>query len=242
MKTTTSQTTSEPTSPELFEEELATLTAHLNAATARWVELAGVFAREGGTVDGDVARWLAFRFGLTMREAREYLRVAEALHELPSIRAVFARGELSFTKVRVLTTVATRDSEESLLELAIALTTSQLERALRAFRRLRSEEARESHKLEYVDYYWAEDGSLFLRARLPAEDARSSCARWTLRVSGSASGARRNLRRRWGGRPSSLRARRRSRRSSSSRRRRSRPSMPVTPSARGWSCTWMRPR
>ncbi|CAN5800188.1 HNH endonuclease signature motif containing protein [soil metagenome] len=170
MKTTTSQTTSEAPSPELFEEELATLTAHLNAATARWVELAGIFAHDGAAVDGDVARWLAFRFGLTTREAREYLRVAEALHELPSIRDVFARGELSFTKVRVLTTVATRDSEESLLELAIALTASQLERALRAFRRLRSEEARESHELEYVDYYWAEDGSLFLRARLPAEE------------------------------------------------------------------------
>jgi hypothetical protein len=57
-----------------------------------------------------------------------------------------------------------------LLELALALTASQLERALRAFQRISCEEAGDSHELEYVDYYWGEDGSLFLRARLPAED------------------------------------------------------------------------
>ena len=50
------------------------------------------------------------------------------------------------------------------------LTASQLGRALRAFRRLAAEEASETHALEYVDYHWAEDGSLYLRARLPAED------------------------------------------------------------------------
>lgn len=170
MKATASQTTSETISPEQREEELATLAAHINAATARWLELAGAFACEGGAVDGDLARWLAFRFGLSTREAREYLRVSEALPELPSIRAAFGRGELSFSKVRVLTRVATPESEESLLELASALTTSQLERALRAFRRIRNEEARESHELEYLDYHWAEDGSLYLRTRLAAED------------------------------------------------------------------------
>jgi hypothetical protein len=56
------------------------------------------------------------------------------------------------------------------LELAQALTASQLERALRAFRRVATVEAREAHELEYVDYYFEEDGSLYLRARLAAED------------------------------------------------------------------------
>src|SRR5262249_43092049 len=44
------------------------------------------------------------------------------------------------------------------------------ERTLRAFRRVSLEEAGASHELEYVDYRWAEDGSLVLRARLAAED------------------------------------------------------------------------
>jgi hypothetical protein len=57
-----------------------------------------------------------------------------------------------------------------LLELAEALTASQLERALRVYRRVAAADARETHELEYVDYYFEEDGSLYLRARLPAED------------------------------------------------------------------------
>lgn len=152
-----------------IEDELATLTAHLNAATARWLELASALGDEGALAD-DAARFLAFRCGITTREARECLRVAQALEELPAIGAAFARGELTFTKVRALTRVATAGSEEGLLELACALTASQLERALRAFRRIAAEEARDTHELEYVDYHFADDGSLYLRARLPAEE------------------------------------------------------------------------
>jgi hypothetical protein len=154
---------------ERAEDELCTLTAHLNAATARWLELAREIAESGAIAD-EPAAYLAFRFGITTREARERLRVAEALQELPATRAAFGRGELTFTKVRALVRVATPASEEGLLELAGSLTAAQLERALRAFRRLLTEEARESHELEYVDYHFAEDGSLYLRARLPAEE------------------------------------------------------------------------
>jgi hypothetical protein len=150
------------------EDELATLSAHLSAATARFVELAWEL---GEQVDSDdFAGWLGFRCGMTKREAREHLRVAEALRELPAIRAAFSSGALTFTKVRALTRVATPSSEERLLEVAEALTASQLERALRVYRRIATEEARETHELEFVSYHFDEDGSLYLRARLAAED------------------------------------------------------------------------
>ena len=149
-------------------DELATLAAHLSAATARFVERVWEFHEAG--ISDDLAGFLAYRCGITGREAREYVRVAEALRELPATRAAFARGELTFTKVRALTRVATASSEKRLLELAGALTASQLERALRVYRRVAAEEARETHELEYVDYHFEEDGTLYLRARLAAED------------------------------------------------------------------------
>jgi hypothetical protein len=155
---------------ERLEDELAETAAHINAATARWLELLLAFRDAGGAGGDDLGSWLAFRCGLSSREGREYLRVAEALEELPATRAAFGRGELSFAKLRSLTRVATPASEEGLLELAGSLTASQLERALRAYRRVTSTEARESHELEYLDYYWDEDGSLVLRARLASED------------------------------------------------------------------------
>jgi hypothetical protein len=150
------------------EDELATLSAHLSAATARWLELVWEMHERGDSCD--LGSFIAWRCGITRRETTEYLRVAESLQELPMTRAAFARGELTFTKVRALTKVATAASEESLLELAGVLTASQLERALRAFRRVATEEARDAHELEYVDWYVDDDGSLFLRARLAAED------------------------------------------------------------------------
>ena len=149
-------------------DELAALSAHLSAATARWLELVWELHEQGDS--SDLQGFLAWRCGITGREAREFLRVAEALQELPATRAAFGRGELTFTKVRALTRVATASSEEGLLDLAGALTASQLERALRAFRRVAAEDAREAHELEYVDYYLDDDGTLFLRARLAAED------------------------------------------------------------------------
>lgn len=150
-------------------DELATLSAHLNAATAHWLELVWEMHERGDSPD--LRSFVSWRCGITGRETREYLRVAEALQELPAVRAAFAQGELTFTKVRALTRVATAASEESLLDLARVLTASQLERALRAFRRVATQDAEGAHALEFVDWYVDDvDGSLMLRARLAAED------------------------------------------------------------------------
>lgn len=149
-------------------DELATLSAHLAAATARWVELAWQLQEDVSS--DDFAGFLAWRCGITRREAREVMRVAEALRELPATRAAFSRGALTFTKVRTLTRVATAASEKGLLEVAEALTASELERALRVYRRIATKEARETHELEFVAWFLEEDGSLSLRARLAAED------------------------------------------------------------------------
>lgn len=149
-------------------DELATLSAHLTAATARWLELVWEMQERGDS--SDLPSFLAWRCGLTGREVREYLRVAEALQELPAIRASFSSGAITFTKTRALTRVATPETEQNLLELAELLTAGQLERALRAFRRITVAEAREIHELEYVNYFVDHDGSVVLRARLAAED------------------------------------------------------------------------
>ena len=68
--------------------------------------------------------------------AREHVRVARSLPELPRIHAAFACGELSYSKVRAITRIADAESEEELLGLARCLTAAQLERAVRAYRRV----------------------------------------------------------------------------------------------------------
>jgi hypothetical protein len=156
-----------------LEAELATLAAHLNAGTCRWLELVGELDRCSGWADAGLrscAEWIAWRCALTPRSAREHVRVARGLRELPLTHATFASGELSYAKVRALTRVATPANEQELLGLARACTASQLERVVRAYRRVTVEEAREQQEEAHLSVFWGPDGSLEIHGRLAPED------------------------------------------------------------------------
>ncbi|HET7130337.1 MAG TPA: DUF222 domain-containing protein, partial [Gaiellaceae bacterium] len=158
---------------EDLEAELATLTAHLNAGTCRWLELVAELDRRSGWVHAGVrscAEWLAWRCALTPRAAREHVRVARSLTELPLTHASFASGELSYAKVRALTRVATAESEGELLELARVCTAAQLERSVRAYRRVTTREARDQQEQASLSVFWNPDGSLEIHGRLAPED------------------------------------------------------------------------
>ncbi len=159
---------------EHLEHQICQLAAQLTASTARWLALVGEFDRRDGwwSCPGirSMVEWVSWRCALSPRAAREQVRVARALPELPRIREAFESGQLSYSKVRVLTRVAEPGSEADLLELARYATAAQLERMLRAFRRVSRAEAQAAYENRYLTHYWDEDGSLCLRARLPAEE------------------------------------------------------------------------
>lgn len=117
-------------------------------------------------------RAVAFlRCAIAPRAAREHVRVARRLLELPATRAAFARGELSYSQVRAVTRIADSEQEEVLVGLARHASAAQLERLVRAYRGAVSlESAREAHERRFVDWRWEDDGSLSLRARLSAEE------------------------------------------------------------------------
>jgi Domain of unknown function (DUF222) len=158
---------------EELEDEVATLASHIYAGTCRWLELVGELDRRGEWEEsgcGSCAEWLAWRCALLPRAAREHVRVARRLPELPLVAAAFARGELSYAKVRALTRVADAESEADLLELARVMTAAQLERAVRAYRRVTAAEAGELYADAHVTAYWDHDGALVIRGRLAPED------------------------------------------------------------------------
>ncbi len=90
---------------ERLGDEIAELSAHLDAATARLLELSREFDARAGWNTGfrSCAEWLSWRVGLDRGAARERLRVARALATLPRLAQALARGELSYAKVRALT-------------------------------------------------------------------------------------------------------------------------------------------
>jgi len=159
-----------------LEHEIAELAAHIHAATCRWLCMVAEFdRREGWAKWGcrSCAEWVSWRCGLAPVAAREHVRVARRLEELPLIREAFARGGLSYSKVRALTRVGAVEREAELLELAQATTAAQLERLVRAYRGVVAVEraaAEGAHRDRYLEWDYEEDGFLTLRGRLPAEE------------------------------------------------------------------------
>src|SRR2546421_12581448 len=128
-------------------DEIAALSAHLDAATAHLLDLIREFDVHAGWNTGfrSCAAWLNWRVGLDMGAARERVRVARALGGLPRIAAALARGEVSYAKVRAVTRVATPETEERLLAVARGGTAEHVERIVRGWRRVdRQAEVREA--------------------------------------------------------------------------------------------------
>jgi 5-methylcytosine-specific restriction endonuclease McrA len=156
-------------------DEIAELAAHLDAATARLLDLIREFDARGGWGNGftSCAHWLTWRIGLAPGAAREHVRVARALGTLPLLAQALARGELSYSKVRALTRVATPATEERLLAVGRAGTAEHVERIVRGWRKVdRQAEAREAaqrHKSRALHVYRDEDGMVVLRGRLEPE-------------------------------------------------------------------------
>jgi hypothetical protein len=156
-------------------DEIAELSAHLDAATARLLDLIREFDAREGWNSGFIscAAWLSWRVGLAPGAAREHVRVARALGTLPLLARALARGELSYAKIRALTRVATPDTEERLLAVGREGTAEHVERIVRGWRRVdRQAEAREAalqHAGRALHVYPDADGTVMVRGRLTPE-------------------------------------------------------------------------
>jgi len=160
---------------ERLGDEIAELSAHLDAATARLLDLIREFDARGGWNTGflSCAQWLSWRVGLDRGAARERVRVARALGTLPRLAQALARGELSYSKVRALTRVATAETEERLLAVGRAGTAEHVERIVRGWRRVdrkaEAEETMRRHRNRALHVHQDEDGMVVVRGRMEPE-------------------------------------------------------------------------
>ena len=162
---------------ERLEAEICELAGHLWAATARFLTLLAEFDRRegwGGWGVKSCAHWVAWKCGLGLVAAREHVRVARRLVELPLIAEAFGKGELSYAKVRCLCRVAEAADEAELLELARHATTHQLERIVRAWRvtkgQIEEAQVNTRHTHRSLRWHYDDDGSMVLSVRLDPED------------------------------------------------------------------------
>jgi hypothetical protein len=123
-----------------LDQSILTLCTRINAATFELLVMIREFDERAGWLQwglDNCAEWLAWRCDLSMTTAREKVRVAHALKQLPMVSKAFAAGELSYAKVRAMTRVAGRENEGDLLAFALrhtAVTVAERCRELRCGR------------------------------------------------------------------------------------------------------------
>ncbi len=160
---------------EELEDEIALLSAHIDAATYQLLRIIREFDERKGWEGGffSCAHWLSWRIGIDQVTAQEKVRVALALDALPSISQAFRQGQISYSKVRAMVRIATPENEKELLHIAEEGTAAHVEKVVRAYRRTtRIEEAENTIKQReerYLQIYTDDDGMVVIHGRLPAE-------------------------------------------------------------------------
>jgi len=116
-----------------------------------------------------VAHWLGWACSMTPGVAREHVRVARALRRMPTVRAAFRDGKLSYSKVREVTRVVDVADDAQLIELALTATASQLARTVSAFRAADGTRIHQQAKRR-LTWHTRDDGMVEVRAVLPPEE------------------------------------------------------------------------
>jgi hypothetical protein len=161
---------------EQLEREICELSAHIAAACCRRLMLLAEWDDREGWAEWGVrscAQWLSWRCSIAPGAAREQVRVAHRLTELPLLRERFSAGELSYCKARALTRVATPETEADLVEIARHATGAQLEKLVRGYRGALAatlDTAKQVYESRCLAWHWDDDGSLRIQGRLTADD------------------------------------------------------------------------
>ena len=155
---------------------VSTLAAHIHAATYRLLVLiAELDRREVWAAQGALscAHWLSWACGIDTHTAREKVRVARALTELPLLSEALAKGELGYSKVRALTRIATPENEDDLLNIGLHGTAQHVEKFVRLHRRAKraeeTERADAQHENRGLTFWHEDDGTVVLHGRFPPE-------------------------------------------------------------------------
>lgn len=159
-----------------LDEAICRLASRVNAVNYRLLVLVREFDDRMGWAKWSFpscAEWLSWRCQISLSAAREKVRTAQALRDLPDISLAFREGRLSYTKVRALTRVAAMHGEDALLRYALDATAPQVEERCRQIRNVHPDsvqDARRTWEARWLSAYRnAARGTLCLRVELPLE-------------------------------------------------------------------------
>ena len=144
---------------------LAAAHAHINRSVAVLFALVAELDTPESRLENsvtDMASWLQFDLGLEAKTARSWVRIAQALVELPAIRAAFRAGSVSLDEVRVLCRYATADNEAGLLAFTRDTPVEDLGAVIREELAIETRRKAARGESSWLSMAWNEDDS-FLR-------------------------------------------------------------------------------
>lgn len=161
-----------------LQHQITELWGQISAATHRFLQLVAEFDEQHGWNGQGIvncAHWLNVYCGIGMVAAREKVRIAHALRELPQINAAFGEGRITYSKVRAMARVATPENESVLLNIAIHGTAAHVERTARLYRKVEriedAQKAADAYRDRYLQFRYDDDGHETVHGRLPTEVA-----------------------------------------------------------------------
>ena len=168
---------------EVLEKAILTAAAQINASNYRFLKLLAEFDEKGGWHGDGIksfSHWLNWKIGMGSVMGREKVRVARALVDLPLIETAFSKGEISYSKVRAMTRVATAENELFLMQIAENGTAQHMEYLVRKYALCQRLEGKHQDDDEYQNADWKQDktftwfqddeGMYELKVRLPADE------------------------------------------------------------------------
>ena len=114
------------------------------------------------------AQWLVARYSVELSTAREWVRMAESLADLPAIDAVVAQGRLSLDQLAPLTRLATPETDEDLASRAQGWTAQQTRALAARAQAPKVTDANDAHDKRRLRW-WSDDNVVHLKGQLPVD-------------------------------------------------------------------------
>ncbi|PCJ49736.1 MAG: hypothetical protein COA74_04595 [Gammaproteobacteria bacterium] len=158
--------------------EITLLAGKINAATYQFLKLIAQFdSRDAWSGEGvkSCAHWLSWKCGIAIGAAREKVRVANCLLKLPETNKAFENGEISYSKVRAMTRIATNENESFMLMIARHGSASHMEQLVRKSQTVVNRQQQSSSKkasqeqLRSMTSFQDDDGMWNIHTKLPSE-------------------------------------------------------------------------
>ncbi|HAK50871.1 MAG TPA: hypothetical protein DCM54_03060 [Gammaproteobacteria bacterium] len=161
---------------DTLEENLISLSEHINQQEYQFLLLVREFdLRQGWRAYyfNNCAEWLNMKCGISPGTAREKVRVAKMLFDLPLCSEAFEKGTLSYSKIRAMTRAATRHNEAELVDYALNATAHQVERHCQrlrnADRRRSTPDAKRAYRERSLMRTCHPNGTMSINIELPQE-------------------------------------------------------------------------